>query len=163
MLERQPVQLGLRQQVQRRVQVLLLARVLQQPVRQEPFLRLQVRLFQEQGLVREHLPVQELGFVREFQPVLEQERPVRQVVLLLALAQDLQLLGLDLQLPGPGQLLRQQVPELLLRVPVSQQREQQLEQALGLVQELPLELALELPVWQGRPLGQMQRTFPEGL
>ncbi len=144
MLQRQPVQLGLRQQVQRRVQVLLLARVLQQPVRQEPFLRLLVRLFQEQGLVWLQLQLQELGFVRELQPVLEQERPVRQVVLLLALAQGLQLLG-------PGQLLRQQVPELLLRVPVSQRREQQLEQAL------------ELPVWQGRPLGQMQRMFPEGL
>lgn len=128
MLERQPVQQGLRQQVQRRVQVLLLARVLQQPVRQEQFLRLQVRLFQEQGLVREHQP----------------EQLVRQVVLLPTLAQGLQLLG-------PGQLLRQQVPELLLRVPVSQRREQQLEQALG------------LPVWQGRPLGQMQRMFPEGL
>jgi hypothetical protein len=114
--------------VQRRVQVLLLARVLQRSVRQEQFLRLQVRLFQEQGLVREHQP----------------EQPVRQVVLLLALAQGLQLLG-------PGQLLRQQVPELLLRVPVLQRREQQLEQAL------------ELPVWQGRPLGQMQRMFPEGL
>lgn len=83
------------------------------------------------------------------------EQPVRQVVLP-ALAQGLQLLG-------PGQLLRQQVPELLLRVPVSQRQEQQLEQALGLVQELPLERALELPVWQGRPLGQMQRMFPEGL
>lgn len=140
MLERQPVQQGLRQQVQRRVQVLLLARVLQQPVRQEQFLRLQVRLFQEQGLVREHQP----------------EQLVRQVVLLPTLAQGLQLLG-------PGQLLRQQVPELLLRVPVSQRREQQLEQALGLVQELPLERVLELPVWQGRPLGQMQRMFPEGL
>ena len=144
MLERQPVQQGFRQQVQRRVQVLLLARVLQQPVRQEPFLPLQVRLFQVQGLVQKHQPA----------PV--QEQPVRQVVLLPALAQDLQLLG-------PGQLLRQQVPELLLRVPVSQRREQQLEQALGLVQELPLELVLELPVWQGRPLGQMQRMFPEGL
>lgn len=141
MLERQPVQQGFRQQVQRRVQVLLLARVLQLPVRQEQFLRLQVRLFQEQGLVREQQP--------------EPERPVRQVVLP-ALAQGLQLLG-------PGQLLRQQVPELLLRVPVSQLREQQLEQALGLVQELPLERVLELPVWQGRPLGQMQRMFPEGL
>jgi hypothetical protein len=108
------------------VQVLLLARVLQLPVRQEQFLRLQVRLFQEQGLVREHQP----------------ERPVRQVVLP-ALAQ-------GLQLPGPA-LLQEQVPELLLRVPVSQRREQQLEQAL------------ELPVWQGRPLGQMQRMFPEGL
>jgi hypothetical protein len=126
------------------VQVLLLAWVLQLPVRQEPFLRLQVRLFQEQGLVWLQLQLQELGFVRELQPVLEQERPVRQVVLLPALAQGLQLLG-------PGQLLRQQVPELLLRVPVSQRREQQLEQAL------------ELPVWQGRPLGQMQRMFPEGL
>lgn len=143
MLERQPVQPGLRQQVQRRVQVLLLARVLQLPVRQEQFLPLQVRLFQVQGLVQKHQPA----------PV--QEQPVRQVVLP-ALAQ-------GLQLPGPGQLLRQQVPELLLRVPVSQRREQQLEQALGLVQELPLELVLELPVWQGRPLGQMQRTFPEGL
>lgn len=142
MLERQPVQPGLRQQVQRRVQVLLLARVLQLPVRQEQFLPLQVRLFQVQGLVQKHPPVQ--------------EQPVRQVVLLPALAQ-------GLQLPGPGQLLRQQVPELLLRVPVSQRREQQLEQALGLVQELPLELVLELPVWQGRPLGQMQRMFPEGL
>lgn len=141
MLERQPVQPGLRQQVQRRVQVLLLARVLQLPVRQEQFLPLQVRLFQVQGLVQKHPPVQ--------------EQPVRQVVLP-ALAQ-------GLQLPGPGQLLRQQVPELLLRVPVSQRREQQLEQALGLVQELPLELVLELPVWQGRPLGQMQRMFPEGL
>jgi hypothetical protein len=109
------------------VQVLLLARVLQLPVRQEQFLRLQVRLFQEQGLVREHQP----------------EQPVRQVVLLLALAQGLQLLG-------PA-LLQEQVPELLLRVPVSQRWEQQLEQAL------------ELPVWQGRPLGQMQRMFPEGL
>jgi hypothetical protein len=126
------------------VQVLLLAWVLQLPVRQEPFLRLQVRLFQEQGLVWLQLQLQELGFVRELQPVLEQERPVRQVVLLPALAQGLQLLG-------PGQLLRQQVPELLLRVPVLQRREQQLEQAL------------ELPVWQGRPLGQMQRMFPEGL
>jgi hypothetical protein len=109
------------------VQVLLLARVLQRSVRQEQFLRLQVRLFQEQGLVREHQP----------------EQPVRQVVLLLALAQGLQLLG-------PA-LLQEQVPELLLRVPVSQRWEQQLEQAL------------ELPVWQGRPLGQMQRMFPEGL
>ena len=125
------------------MQVLLLARVLQLPVRQEQFLRLQVRLFQVQGLVQKHQPA----------PV--QERPVRQVVLP-ALAQGLQLLG-------PGQLLRQQVPELLLRVPVSQLREQQLEQALGLVQELPLERVLELPVWQGRPLGQMQRMFPEGL
>lgn len=140
MLERQPVQQGFRQQVQRRVQVLLLARVLQLPVRQEPFLWLQVRLFHEQGFVRVHQP----------------EQTVRQVVLLPALAQGLQLLG-------PGQLLRQQVPELLLRVSVSQRREQQLEQALGLVQELPLERVLELPVWQGRPLGQMQRMFPEGL
>jgi len=137
------------------VQVLLLARVLQQPVRQEPFLPLQVRLFQELGLVWLQLQLQELGFVRELQSVLERELPVRQVVLLPALAQ-------GLQLPGPV-LLQEQVPELLLRVPVSQQWEQQLEQALGLVQELPLELVLELPVWQGRPLGQMQRTFPEGL
>ena len=121
------------------MQVLLQAQVQQRSVRQEPFLPLQVRLFQEQWLVREHQP----------------ERPVRQVVLP-ALAQGLQLLG-------PGQLLRQQVPGLLLRVPVSQRQEQQLEQALGLVQELPLERALELPVWQGRPLGQMQRMFPEGL
>jgi hypothetical protein len=58
-------------------------------------------------------------------------------VLLPALAQGLQLLG-------PGQLLRQQVPVLQRR-------------------ELPLERVLELPVWQGRPLGQMQRMFPEGL
>lgn len=155
MLERQPVQQGFRQQVQRRVQVLLLARVLQQLVRQEPFLWLQVRLFQVQGLVRLQLQLQELGFVQKHQPAPVQEQPVRQVVLP-ALAQ-------GLQLPGPGQLLRQQVPELLLRVPVSQRREQQLEQALGLVQELPLELVLELPVWQGQPLGQMQRMFPEGL
>ena len=125
MLERQPVQPGLRQQVQRWVQVLLLARVLQLPVRQEPFLPLQVRLFQVQGLVQKHQPA----------PV--QEQPVRQVVLLPALVQGLQLLG-------PGQLLRQQVPGLLL-------------------QELSLELVLELPVWQGRPLGQMQGMFPEGL
>lgn len=143
MLERQPVQQGLRQQVLCLLQVPLLARVLQLPVRQEQFLRLQVRLFQEQGLVQKHQPA----------PV--QEQPVRQVVLP-ALAQGLQLLG-------PGQLLRQQVPELLLRVPVLQRREQQLEQALGLVQELSLELVLELPVWQGRPLGQMQGMFPEGL
>ena len=93
---------------------------------QEPFPQ---RLFQVQGLVREQQP--------------EPEQPVRQVVLLPALVQVLQLLGLDLQLPGPV-LLREQEPGLLLR-------EQQLEQAL------------ELLVWQGRPLGQMQRTFPEGL
>lgn len=84
---------------------------------QEPFPQ---RLFQVQGLVREQQT--------------EPEQPVRQVVLLPALAQDLQLLGLDLQLPGPVLL-----------------REQQ------------LELSLELLVWQGRPLEQMQRTFPEGL
>ena len=94
---------------------------------QEPFPQ---QLFQVQGLVREQQT--------------ESEQPVRQVVLLPTLAQGLQLLG-------PGQLLRQQVPELLLRVPVSQRREQQ------------LELSLELLVWQGRPLEQMQRTFPEGL
>jgi hypothetical protein len=124
------------------VQVLLLARVLQQPVRQEPFLRLQVRLFQEQGLVREHQP----------------ERPVQQVVLLPALAQGLQLLGLGLLLPGPV-LLRQQVPEPLFLVPGSLLREQ----TLGLVQELQQEQVLELLVWQGLPLEQTQRTFPEGL
>jgi hypothetical protein len=68
------------------------------------------------------------------------------------LAQDLQLLGLDLQLPGPVLLLRQQEPGLWLR-----------EQAQGLVQELPLEQVQEQSVRQGLPLEQTQKTFPEGL